>query len=115
MVEAIPKHPRCISESCKAHILHVLAPNISVEFLDKLQGGNISNLNENLHGMIWNHVSKTKPVDLSLMRLDASLAVIRFNEGLAGIQNIINSLGLSEYISIQNLVGEFDNEIKIIV
>ena len=29
---------------------------------------------------------------------------------MAGIQNIINLLGLSSYISITNLIEEFDNE-----
>ena len=67
-------------------------------------------MKEILHGMIWNHISKVKPVELGLMNLGCSLAVIRFNEGLAGIQNIIDALGLSSYISIHSLVREFDNE-----
>ena len=60
--------------------------------------------------MIWNHISKVKPVELYLMNLGCSLAVIRFNEGLAVIQNIIDTLGLSSYISIHSLVRDFDNE-----
>ena len=44
------------------------------------------------------------------MNLGCSLAIIRFNEGLAGIQNIIDILGLNSYISIDRLVKEFDNE-----
>ena len=52
-------------------------------------------MNENLHGMIWNHIGKVKPVELGLMNLGCSLAVIRFNEGLTGIQNIIDTLGLT--------------------
>ena len=74
-----------------------------------VQGGNTSNLNENFHGMIWNCNSKTKPIDLSLMHLGCSLAIIRFNEGVAGLQNIIDSLGLKTYMSIDRLVKEFDN------
>ena len=44
------------------------------------------------------------------MNLGCSLAIIRFYEGLVWIQNIINSLGLNSYISINMLVKEFDNE-----
>ena len=46
-------------------------------------------MNENLHCMIWNHISKVKPVELGLMNLGCSLAVIRFNEGL------VDTLGLT--------------------
>ena len=106
----IPKHPRCISIAYRDRVWDILAPYFALSFLEKVQGGNTSNLNENLHGMIWNCISKTKPIELSLMNLGCSLAIIRFNEGLAGIQKIINSLGLNSYISIDRLVKEFDNE-----
>ena len=82
----------------------ILAPYFAVSFLEKVQGGNTSNLNENLHGMIWNCISKTKPVELSLVKLGCSLAIIRFNEGIAGIQNIIDSLGMNSYVSVDRLV-----------
>ena len=108
--DTIPKHPRCISIACRDRVLDILAPYFALSFLEKVQGGNTSNLNENLHGMIWNCISKTKLIELSLMNLGCSLAIIRFNEGLAGIQKIINSLGLNSYISIDSLVKEFDNE-----
>ena len=83
--DIIPKHPRCISTACKDRILDILGPYFAVPFLEKVQGGNTSNLNENLHGMIWECISKTKPVELNLMNLGCSLAIIRFNEGVAGI------------------------------
>ena len=60
--------------------------------------------------MIWDCISKTKPVELCLMNLGCSLCIIRFNEGVAGIQNLIDSSGLNSYISIYRLVKEFDNE-----
>ena len=47
---------------------------------------------------------------MSLINLGSSLSIIRFKEGLAGIQNMINSLGLNSYISIDRLVKESDNE-----
>ena len=78
--------------------------------MEKVQSGNTSNLNENLHGMIWNCICNTKPIELSLMNLGCCLAIIRFNEGVAGIQNIIDCLGLNSYISIDSLIQEFDNE-----
>ena len=106
----IPKHPRCITSACRDRVLDILAPYFTVSFLEKVQGGNTSNLNENLHGMIWNCISKTKPIELGLMQLGCSLAIIRFNEGVAGLQNIIESLGLNSLISIDKLVNEFDNE-----
>ena len=108
--DIIPKHPRCISLACKDRILDILGPYFAVPFLEKVQGGNTSNLNENLHGMIWDCISKTKPVELSLKNLGCSLGIIRSNEGVAGIQNIIDSLGLNSYSSIDRLVEEFDNE-----
>ena len=108
--DTIPKHPRSISLDCRDRVLEILAPYFSVAFLEKVQGGNTSNLNENLHGMIWNCIPKTKPIDLSLMELGCSLGIIRFNEGVAGIQGIINNLGLESYISLDKLVIEFDNE-----
>ena len=107
--DIIPKHPRCIIVACRDRVLDILAPYFTVSFLEKVQGGNTSNLNENLHGMIWNCISKTKPIELSLMHLGCSLAIIRFNEGVAGLQNIIDSLGLKTYMSIDRLVKEFDN------
>ena len=110
MGDIIPKHPRCISLACRDRVLDILAPYFSVSFFEKVQGGNTSNLNENLHGMIWNCISKTKSIDLSLMQLGCSLGIIRFNDGVAGIQKIIDSLGLNSYISIDRLVKEFDDE-----
>ena len=84
-VNLAPKHPRCISVSCRDRVLNFIAPYISIVFLNKVQGGNTSNLNENIHGMIWNHVSETKPVDISLMRLGVGFGVIRFNDEFAGV------------------------------
>ena len=108
--DIIPKHPRCIGLDCRDRVLEILAPYFSVSFLEKVQGGNTSNLNENLHGMIWDCISKTKPINLSLMELGCSIGIIRFNEGVAGFQGIINNLGLNSFISIDILIKEFDNE-----
>ena len=106
----IPKHPRCISLDCRDRVLEILAPYTCVEFLDKVQGGNTSNLNENLHGMIWNHVSKVKLIELSLMKLGAALAVVRFNDDFVSIQKIIDKLSVNCFININNLVREIDND-----
>ena len=44
------KHPRCISLECRDRVLDILS------LLSKVEGGNTSNLNENIHGMIWNSI-----------------------------------------------------------
>ena len=45
------KHPRCISLESRDLVLDILS------LLSKVEGGNTSNLNENLQGMIWNSMS----------------------------------------------------------
>ena len=51
--DIIPKHPRCISTACKDRIFNILVSYFEVPFLEKVQGGNISNLNENFHGIMY--------------------------------------------------------------
>ena len=83
--ETVPKHPRALSSDCKGRVLKILEPYMEVEFLDKVKEGRTSNLNESLHSLIWCHVSKTVAIDLGLMHFGASLAVIRYNDGMNGI------------------------------
>lgn len=44
-------------------ILNILDPYFRLDFLNKVQRGNASNSNENLHWMIWDVVGKTKIVE----------------------------------------------------
>ena len=104
-----PKHPSYLSEECRQRALEILAPYICEQFLEKVRGGKTSNLNENLHKLIWEHVSKTGSVEIDLMNLGAALAVIRFNEGWRGFLKIFVELGIQPYNTFINFIIEKDN------
>ena len=108
-----PKHPKGLSSECRERVLNILKPYFEVDFLEKVQDGRTSNLNENLHGLIWNHVSKTTAVELGLMQLGCNLAVIRFNDGLVGIREIVEEVGLENFETFDNYIAIFDrNRVK---
>ena len=84
---------------------------MSLEFLDKVKGGRTSNLNEALHHIIWSSVSKTTAIDLDLMNLASSLAVIRYNDGYSGILELVEMLGYSPSHTFKKHCSEVDKEI----
>ena len=104
------KHPSYLSEACCKRVLDILSPYMSEEFLDKVKGSKTSNLNENLHKMIWEHVPKTGSVEIDLMNLGAALAVIRFNDGWMGYLEIIfEELGIQTNNAFYNILVTQDS------
>ena len=103
-----PKHPSYLSEECRNRVLDILAPYMSDDFLEKVKGGKTSNLNENLHKLIWELVSKTCSVEIELMNLGAALAVIRFNDGWRGYLRIFEELGIEPKNTLFNTLVEID-------
>ncbi|KAI6655378.1 hypothetical protein LOD99_2213 [Oopsacas minuta] len=56
----IPSHPRTLFQKCTDRVLAIMAPYMSLEYLDRVKGGRTSNLKEVLHQLIWTSVSKTQ-------------------------------------------------------
>ena len=81
---------------------------MSENFLVKVKGGKTSNLNENLHKLIWEHVPKTGSVEVELMNLGAALAIIRFNDGCLGYLRVFEELGIQPKNTFINILVEID-------
>ena len=92
----IPSHPNYLSEDAVCVVRQVFKDfgYNSPEFVAKVQEGRTSNHNEALHKVLWSMVHKTEFAGNELMELGSALAVIRYNEGFAGIQKVFNALGV---------------------
>ena len=62
------------------------------EFIERVAGGHTSNQNESLHNVLYSMVRKTDAIGYDTMRLGSALAVIRYNDGYGGIQQLYNVL-----------------------
>ena len=61
------------------------------EFIEKISGGMTSNHNESTHNILFQMVEKTEAIGIDVMKLGAALAVIRYNDGFAGVKKSIKS------------------------
>ena len=62
-----------------------------------------SNHNEAIHSVLFQMVRKTEAVRKDTMKLGVALAVIRYNDGFAGVKRAFEMLGVSVgYISLKN-------------
>ena len=91
-----PHHPNYLSEDAVRVIQNVFKNfgYISPEFVAKVQEGRTSNHNEALHKVLWSIVHKSDFAGNEMMKLGSALAVIRYNEGFAGIEKVFNGLGV---------------------
>ena len=90
-----PNHPNFLSEEAVTlidNVFHDFGYDSS-GFLEKIQGGRTSNHNEALHSTLWGMVPKNEPASYENMRLGSALAVMRYNEGYAGILKICDIIG----------------------
>lgn len=53
-----------------------------------------SNYNEAIHSLLFRMVRKTEACGMDTMKLASALAIIRYNDGFAGIKNLYESLGI---------------------
>ena len=73
------------------------------EFINKISGGMTSNHNEAIHSVLFQMVRKTEAVRKDTMKLGVALAVIRYNDGFAGVKRVFEMLGVSVgYISLKD-------------
>ncbi|KAI6659524.1 hypothetical protein LOD99_14449 [Oopsacas minuta] len=108
--DPIPSHPTALSQSCKDRLIEILGPYMTLSFLDKVKAGRTSNLNESLHNVIWSFIPKTRAIDLDLMHFGSSLAVIKYNDGFAGITDLVRELGLQPSQSFIRFCSSSDND-----
>ena len=66
----------------------------SLDFLMRVCFGFTTTNNESLHRMLTRKVPKTGKVSYETYRLGAALAVIKYNDGVTTIANILKRLGL---------------------
>ena len=90
----IPHHPNYLSLAALNQIQSVFDDfkYNSREFIDRVSGGHTSNQNESLHNVLYSMVRKTDAIGYDIMRLGSALAVIRYNEGFRGTQNLFRAL-----------------------
>ena len=54
-----------------------------------------SNYNESIHHILFEMVEKTDAVGMDIMRLEAALAVIPYNDGIAVVKGVFEILGVN--------------------
>ena len=57
-----------------------------------------SNHNEAIHSILFQMVRKTEAVGMDTMKLGAALAVIRYNDGFAGVKRVFEMLGVNRLL-----------------
>ena len=92
--EETPHHPNYLSPGALKQIQAVFEDfqYDSTQFIERVAGGHTSNQNESLHNVLYSMVSKTVAIGYDTMRLASALAVIRYNDGYGGIQQLYNIL-----------------------
>ena len=65
-------------------------------FIEQIAEGQTSNNNEALHNILFTMIPKTTHIDYTTMRLGSALAVLRYNEGIHAVLDILNILGVSQ-------------------
>ena len=92
-----PHHPNYLSETAVELIFNTFDEfrYNKEEFIDKVSGGMTSNYNESIHHILFEMVEKTDAVGMDIMRLEAALAVIPYNDGIAVVKGVFEILGVN--------------------
>ena len=67
-----------------------------------------SNHNEAIHSILFRMVPKADPVGNDIMALVSALTVIRYNDGLRGIQEVFESVGITPGHHLLETIRGFD-------
>ena len=78
------------------------------ELLSKCLHGGTQNSNESLHNVIWVKCPKTVFVSKPTLEIAVYSAVIEFNEGSHGINDVFNNMGLASGSQCSNLTKKRD-------
>ena len=57
--------------------------------------------NEDIHSILFQMVRKTEAVGMDTMKLGAALAVIRYNDGFAGVKKVFEIINSEAYVAVQ--------------
>ena len=68
-----------------------------------------SNHNEAIHSILFQMVRKAEAVGMDIMKLGATLAVIRYNDGFAGVKNVFEMLGVNVGVHMSARFVQLDN------
>ena len=95
-----PHHPNYLSQTAVDLIFSTFNyfKYNKQEFIDKISGGMTSNHNEAIHSILFQMVRKTEAVGMDTMKLGAALAVIRYNDGFAGVKRVFEMLGINRLL-----------------
>ena len=107
----LPSHPNYLSETAVKLIQTTFADfkYNKPEFIEKISGGMTSNNNECIHSILFQMVRKTESVGIVTMRTGAALAIIRYNDGYAGVKKVFELLGVTPGEYLVETFREFDN------
>ena len=106
-----PNHPNYLSQTAVDLIFSTFDDfkYNKEEFIDKISGGMTSNHNEAIHSILYQMVRKTEAVGMDTMKLGAALAVIRYNDGFAGVKNVFEMLGVNVGVHMSARFVQLDN------
>ena len=94
--QPISTHPNFLGDDATSLIFELFADfgYDTAEFVNKVSTGLSSNHNESLHNVLFTMAPKTDAIGMEVMRLASALAVIRYNEGFAGIERLFGKLDI---------------------
>ena len=92
----LPSHPNYLGADATSLIQDLFQEfgYDSEDFVRKISQGLSSNHNEAIHSLLFTMVHKTDAIGKDVMDLGSALAVIRYNEGFAGIKRLCQKLSI---------------------
>ena len=108
--EKPPRHPNYLSVQAVELVCKIFRQFHYDEqfFVNQIADGQTSNHNECLHSLLFSMVRKTGAVGMDVMKLGSALAVIRYNEGIIGVLDILKELKVTIHPSLVNLLTKMD-------
>ena len=108
--EGPPSHPNYLGEEATSLIQELFEDfgYDSEDFVSKISEGLSSNHNEAIHSLLFTMVHKTDAVGMDVMELSSALAVIRYNEGFAGIERLCEKLCIEVSPRLENAFSTLD-------
>ena len=109
--ESPPSHPNYLGAEATSIITDLFTEfgYDSPEFIAKISQGLSSNHNESIHSVLFTMVHKTDAIGMDVMELGSALAVIRYNEGFAGIERLCHALHIEVTSRLKNAFETIDD------